>query len=275
MVAVLVPDALEHMAAKLVDQRRRGLDRKILQCLLHNAAAVHMKRERQQLACDLFGNQVHRAMSAILEELLDHVVSENVRHEAMRLDNGLIEHPLDLLLGRILELLLNKTGPVLIRRKLDDLAPNLRELPVAEPHRALRRGDPPGVARAVDRRRRRAELLQQRGSRVRARVIARGTAGRAATTRHAVHLVVRAALGILWVVHLLSAARAVRPALRAGLLRAEGVVLLRGRLGVGVMLVRRGVERRGLERAVAPRPARAESRAARGRRRQAEGRELR
>lgn len=130
VVAVLVLDALQHVAVELAHDlllllRRDGLER-----LLDHATAVHLERERQDVAADLLRERRLLLRRAELEELLDDVVAEHVRHEGVRADDDLVEH--HLLLGRrgALQLLLDEARAVLVLRELDDVIGYVAQLQV-------------------------------------------------------------------------------------------------------------------------------------------------
>jgi hypothetical protein len=116
VVAVLVLDALEHVAVEFGDDlvlllRRDGLER-----LLDHAAAVHLQRQRQHVAAQLLRQRLLLFGRSELKELLDHVVAEHVRHQRVCVHQDLGEHCLLVGDRRTLQLLLDEAAAVLVLR---------------------------------------------------------------------------------------------------------------------------------------------------------------
>ena len=90
--------------------------------LLNDAAAVHLEGEGEHLATDLDGEGGSLGLGSVLEELLDDVVPEDIRHQGRRRTEHLREHRRALRLRGALQLLLNEARAVLVLAELDDVS---------------------------------------------------------------------------------------------------------------------------------------------------------
>lgn len=62
--------------------------------LLHHPAAVHLQRQLLHPTFHLIGENLFLSLIAVLEELLNHVISENVHHQLICIGLDLAEYAL-------------------------------------------------------------------------------------------------------------------------------------------------------------------------------------
>jgi len=118
-------------ALKLGDEGEETLRVGILHRLLHHAAAVHLHRQVDGLPCDEQGQSLALLGRAVLEELLQHVVAEDVNHKRVGHGQNLLKH--ELLLGVIanLKALLDEARAVLVLAKGHNVPLHVSQTPRA------------------------------------------------------------------------------------------------------------------------------------------------
>ena len=102
MVPVLIFDALEDLALHLLDQERLLVDEDMfksllslvpmkvrrtdfnLSYLLHNTASIHLKGKLSDVPLHLVRQLLFLLLVTMLEELLDDIVTEHIRHQLER-----------------------------------------------------------------------------------------------------------------------------------------------------------------------------------------------
>ena len=129
VVAVLILDAFHDMVLKLTHQRGLLLNQDVLQRFLHDSAAVHLQAQIQDLAAHLAREQLFVFLVAVIEELLDNVVSENVSHQWDGIGLNLTEDSLLFIRVGGLQFRLDESRAVLITGELGDVVENVAELP--------------------------------------------------------------------------------------------------------------------------------------------------
>jgi hypothetical protein len=90
--------------------------------LLHHSASVHLQRQGQDMPLHLLRQDALLHLVPMLKELLDDIVSEDVRHQLQGILSDLREHNLLLVAIRGLELLLDEPGSVLVTAELDNMS---------------------------------------------------------------------------------------------------------------------------------------------------------
>jgi hypothetical protein len=119
VVAVRILDATNDVRLKLLDERRLLVLRQTLERLLHDAAAVHLQAQGQNVALERVADQRALARRAVLEQLLHDVVAEHVLRQLERVrGHELAEHGLALLGARPLQLLLDEPRAMLVAAEL-------------------------------------------------------------------------------------------------------------------------------------------------------------
>jgi hypothetical protein len=131
VVCVLRMDALDDVTIKLFDELLTGDGFDDLEGLLDDAATVHMERKGEHVTLEFRGECGDGGGAAVLENLLQKVVGENVDDEAVGVGQDADEDFVDFRVGRYLEALLDEARAVLVSRKLDNVVHDICELPVA------------------------------------------------------------------------------------------------------------------------------------------------
>ena len=108
-------------------QKRKGSH------LLHDPAAIHIKRKLQDPSLHCPGEQGALGLTPVLKQLLYDIVAKHVLHELQAVARGhnFLKHNVALLDSGNLHLLLDKTTAMLVPRKLDTVAEDVLELPFA------------------------------------------------------------------------------------------------------------------------------------------------
>jgi len=139
MVAVLIFHTFENVVLEFFDQTGLLIGEYVLKRLTHvsyhfslqvcssefsshflyNSTSVHLQGQVQDLTLHFVREDLLHVLVAMLEELLNDVVSKDVGHQLHRISLNLLEDPLFLVAVGRLELLLNETGAVLIPTELD------------------------------------------------------------------------------------------------------------------------------------------------------------
>jgi len=86
-----------------------------LKSLLYNSTAVHVQRQRKDVAAYSLCQRLFLLSRAKLKELLNHVVSKHIHHQTVRGRQDLTEYQSFLSQRRMLQLLLNKPANVYIQ----------------------------------------------------------------------------------------------------------------------------------------------------------------
>src|SRR5262249_28508174 len=115
-------NAFQSLAGGVGEQRRR-LDRGMTAYLLYDAAAVHLKTQRNDAILHLIGQVLLLTLIAVFEEFLDHVVAEDILHQLHTVPLDLVEDAFLLLAVGGLQLLLNQSGAMLVSGELDNVSP--------------------------------------------------------------------------------------------------------------------------------------------------------
>lgn len=111
----------------------------MFQCLLDDSTPVHLERQSKDVALHLHRECRLLILIAVLEELLDDVVAENVGHELEGAGHDLVENGLLVGTRRSLELLLNKARTMLVSAEFDNVTKDIllvrscvqRQIPLA------------------------------------------------------------------------------------------------------------------------------------------------
>ena len=130
MVAILVLDTFEHIAVKFLYDQLLLIQRDGFEGLLDHPAAVHLESQWLDVRPQLTDQLRLLLSGAELEELLDHVVAEDIGHQLVGGHQDLLEDELLLSRGGTLQLLLNKPGAVLVLRELHHMVGQLPQLQV-------------------------------------------------------------------------------------------------------------------------------------------------
>lgn len=96
--------------------------------LLNHAAGVCLHREVKHLALHLLRKDPLLRLVAVIEELLHHIVSEDILHQLHRIRLDLSEDLVLLVAIRSLQLLLNESRTVLVAAELDYVVVDIPEL---------------------------------------------------------------------------------------------------------------------------------------------------
>lgn len=129
MIAILIFDALQDVVLQLTNKCGLLFHEDVLERLLHNSTAVHLQAQSEDLTSHLIRKQLLVLLVAVVEKLLDDIISEHVSHQR----NGVwFDFPEDtLFLVRVcsLQLGLDESGAILIAGKLCNVVEDIAELP--------------------------------------------------------------------------------------------------------------------------------------------------
>ena len=78
-----------HVTVELLHAGKLQVVRELLYCLLDGSAPVHLQRQVHHLAVDQPPERAELLLRAHLEDLLDHIVAEDIRHEVERVREDL------------------------------------------------------------------------------------------------------------------------------------------------------------------------------------------
>jgi len=138
VVAILILNTFQNIVLKFFHDAGLLVNQNVFQCLkdniskalidakedsylLDHPAAVHLRRERHDMAFHLVCKDLLLGLIAMLEEFLNHVIAKNIRHQLDRVWLYLAED-LVLLVGiGSLQLLLNETRAILITTEFNDM----------------------------------------------------------------------------------------------------------------------------------------------------------
>lgn len=74
-----------YLTAKLRDKRDERIDRRVLKRLLHDSAPIHLEGQLHRVPHQETREAFALSRTAVVEQLLDHVVPEHVRHQAEKI----------------------------------------------------------------------------------------------------------------------------------------------------------------------------------------------
>lgn len=80
MISILILDAFQYMSIQLSHNFLLLSTRDALQSFLDHSATIHLQGERQNVALHLAGQSGSLLLGAVLEELLNHVIAEHIGH---------------------------------------------------------------------------------------------------------------------------------------------------------------------------------------------------
>ncbi|KAH3666951.1 hypothetical protein OGAPHI_003401 [Ogataea philodendri] len=122
MVTVLVLDKNQNVALQLVHDLQLFLNRKRFQTFLDNSASIHLQRQVIKTSSHRLEHDFSLHIVAVLEILLDHIVSKHVCHQVDGMITDLVKNDLLVSLIGKSELLLNKPRTVLVLGELETMA---------------------------------------------------------------------------------------------------------------------------------------------------------
>lgn len=93
--------------------------------LLNDTAAVHLRRQLEDLSAHAVCEEAFLVLIAVLEEFLDDIVSKDILHQLQRVALELVEYTFLFVAVRRLEFLLDEAGPVLVAAELDHVVVNV------------------------------------------------------------------------------------------------------------------------------------------------------
>ena len=114
MISVLIINTINDSFLKFLNKQLLLFKRNYFESFLHNSAAIHRLSQLQHIPKKLLGESGPLKVRAILEELLHHVVSEDIIHQGVGFRQYLREYELLFLLSGHIILLLNESRAVLV-----------------------------------------------------------------------------------------------------------------------------------------------------------------
>ena len=128
MIPILILNTFQNMAIQFTHDFLLLLGGNGLQSLLDHTAPVHLQGQHQHVPSNLLRQGGLLFRGAELEELLDYIISEHVRHQIVRGGQNLIEDQLFLRGTRPFQFLLDEPRTVLILGELDDVIGQVAKL---------------------------------------------------------------------------------------------------------------------------------------------------